>query len=141
MEPAHIYYKELVADKENIFIVNIAEQNEVDNVKFSKAQEYGMTRMTIISDIKDSSILKVTNERKLKALSKKIQELVKNKKEPNLDLTISNSETKDLITPFKKRSETDCSPTKLTFYSTTTRKNQEIAFYNYNEHLKKVGFE
>ena len=80
MEPAHIYYKELVADKENIFIVNIAEQNEVDNVKFSKAQEYGMTRMTIISDIKDSSILKVTNEKKLKALSEKIQELIKKKK-------------------------------------------------------------
>ena len=33
--------------------------------------------MTIIPDIKDSSILKVINEEKLKALSKKNQELVK----------------------------------------------------------------
>ena len=62
--------------------------------------------MTIVPDIKDSSILKVTNEKKLEAISEKIQELVKNKKEPNLDLTISNSETKDLIIPFKKKSET-----------------------------------
>ena len=122
MEPAYIYYKELAADKENIFTANIAEKNEVENVKFSKSQEYGVTGMTIIPDIKDSSILKVTNEKKLKALSEKIQELVKNKKEPNLDLTISNSETKDLIIPFKKRSETGCPPTKLTFYNTTTKK-------------------
>ena len=80
--------------------------------------------MTIIPDIKDSSILKVTNEKKLKALCEKIQELAKNKKESNLDLTISNSETKDLIIPFKKRSEKDCPPTKLTFYNTTTKKTR-----------------
>ena len=64
IEPAYIYYKELAADKKNIFTANIAEKNEVENVKFSKSQEYGVTGMTIIPDIKDSSILKVTNEKK-----------------------------------------------------------------------------
>ena len=80
-------------------------------------------------------------KKKLKGLTEIIQELVKNNKKENLDLTISNSATKDLIIPFKKRSETDCPPTKLTFYNTTTKKNEEIAFYNYYEHLKKFGFE
>ena len=41
-------------------------KNEVENVKFLKSQEYGVIGMTIISDIKDSSILKVTNEKNLK---------------------------------------------------------------------------
>ena len=77
MEPAYIYYKKLVADKENIFAANIAEKNEVENVKFSKFYKYGVTGMTIIPDIKDSSILKVTNEKKLKALSEKMQEIQK----------------------------------------------------------------
>ena len=71
MEPIHIFYKELLADVDNIFTANISEKNEVKNVKFLKSQEYGVTGMTIIPDIKDSSILSVTNEKKLKALSEK----------------------------------------------------------------------
>ena len=47
-------------------------KNEVENVKFSKSQEYGATGKTIIPDIKDSSILKVKNEKKLEALSENI---------------------------------------------------------------------
>ena len=71
MEPIHIFYKELLADVDNIFTANISKKNEVKNVKFLKSQEYGVTGMTIIPDIKDSSILSVTNEKKLKALSEK----------------------------------------------------------------------
>ena len=67
-------------------------------------------------------------KKKLKGLTEKIQELVKNNKKKNLDLTISNSATKDLIIPFKKRSETDCPPTKLTFYNTTTKKTKKFCF-------------
>ena len=55
----------------------------------------------------------------------------------DLDLAISNTETKDLIIPFKKISETNCPPTKLSFYNTATKKNEDIAFYNYYEHQKK----
>ena len=71
MEPIHIFYKELLVDVDNIFTANISEKNEEKNVKFLKSQEYGVTGMTIIPDIKDSSILSVTNEKKLKALSEK----------------------------------------------------------------------
>ena len=100
MKPTHIFYKELIADKENIFTANISQNNEVENVKFSKFHEYDITRISIKPDIGDSSL--VIDESKLKFLSEKIQELVKNKREPDLNLTISHSETKDLIIPLKK---------------------------------------
>ena len=35
MELVHIFYKELVADEENVFNLNISEKNEVENAKFS----------------------------------------------------------------------------------------------------------
>ena len=40
MDPIHIFYKELPADENNIFTADIAEKNEVVNVKFKKSQEY-----------------------------------------------------------------------------------------------------
>ena len=36
MEPTDIFYKELPVDKNNIFTANIAEKNEVEEVKFKK---------------------------------------------------------------------------------------------------------
>ena len=140
MKLTHIFYKELIADKENIFTANISQNNEVEIVKFSKFHEYDITRISIKPDIGDSSLVKVIDESKLKFLSERIQELVKNKREPDLNLTISHSETKDLIIPLKK-SETDYPPIKLTFFNTATRKNEEIVFYNYYKHFKKFGFE
>ena len=56
------------------------------------------------------------------------------KKHPDLDLKISIPETKDLLIPFHKKSAADCLPIKLTFYNTSTKKN-EIGFYNYFQHL------
>ena len=62
------------------------------------------------------------------------------KKEPDLNLKISNPETKDIIISFQKKSTTDCVLIKLTFYNTTIKKNEEIEFYNYFNHLQKFGF-
>ena len=116
MEPIHILYKELV---KIIFLQQIF-QKEMRLKRFRKSQEYGVTGMTIKPDIGNSSLVKVTDESKLKFLSEKIQELVKNKKEPDLNLTISHGETKDLLILFQKQSEKDCSPIKLKFYNPTT---------------------
>ena len=100
MEPV-CFYKELLADENNVFTANISEKNEVENVKFRKSQEYGIRSMSIKPDIDNSFLV-------LKFLSKKIQELVKTKKEPDLNLKISHSETKNVIIPFQKKSEKDC---------------------------------
>ena len=138
IEPIHIFYKELPVNENNIFTANITEKNQVENVKFKKSLEYTVTAKTINQDI-CSELVTVTDIDRLNFLGDSIQNLVKEKKEPDLDLKISNPETKDIIIPFQKRSATDCPPIKLTFYNTTTKKNEEIEFYNYFQHLQKFG--
>ena len=99
--------------------------------------EYAATGMSINQDI-DSDLLTVTDIDRQNFSSNNIQKLVKEKKEP--DLKISTPETIDIIIPFQKKSAADCPPIKLTFYNTTTKKNEEIEFYNYFQHLQMFGF-
>ena len=104
------------------------EEIEVENVSFDKNKECAVTGMTIKPDIVDSDIVKVTDQKKLESLSKRIQELVERKKEPDLDLKIVNPETKTVTIPFQKISKKGCPPIKLVFYNTKTEKNEEILF-------------
>ena len=126
-------------NENNIFTANITEKNEVENVKFNKTLEYAVTGLSINQDI-GSELVTAPDIDRLNFLSNSIQNLVKEKKEPDLDLKTSNPETKNITIPFQKRSATDCPPMKLTFYNTTTKKNEEIEFYNYFQHLQKFGF-
>ena len=59
--------------------------------------------MVIKSDIADSEQLKIENTKELDRISKEIQELIKNYKDPDLTLSISNPETKTLLLPFVKK--------------------------------------
>ena len=118
MEPIHIFYEELPVNENNIFIANLTEKNEVKNVRFKKSLEYSVTGVSISQDIGWT----LTDIDGQNFLRNTIQNLVKEKKEPDLDLKISNSETKNIIIPFQKRSATDCPPIKLTFYNSTTKK-------------------
>ena len=72
MEPAHIYHKELVADKENIFSANISQNNQLENIKYSKSHKYGATGMAIKPDIGSYFLMKVSDKQKLKEISEKI---------------------------------------------------------------------
>ena len=52
MEPIHIFHKELPLDENNIFMANLTEKNEVEEVKFKKLrniplQAYLLTKMLI----------------------------------------------------------------------------------------------
>ena len=58
--------------------------------------------MAFKPDIVDSDIVKVTAQKRLESLSKRIQELVETKKEPDLNLKIVNTEKKSLTRSFKK---------------------------------------
>ena len=71
MEPVHIFYKELLADEENIFTLNISEKNEVENLKFSESLEYVVTGMTINPDSESFTLIKVLDKAKLKIVSEK----------------------------------------------------------------------
>ena len=73
MKPINIFYKEQEIDGNNVFTVNISQENGVENVLFKKKKEYAITGMTIKADIVDSDIVKLTDQKKLESLSKRIR--------------------------------------------------------------------
>ena len=123
MEPIHIFYRELPIDKNNIFTANLAEKNEVEEVKFKTSKEYAITGLSISQDI-DSNVAAVTDTDREEIISNLTQKLVREKKDPNLDLRSYNEEAFEKITPFKKATESEIPPTKLTFYNATTKKTR-----------------
>ena len=125
MNPIHIFLKELKIDQDNTFTANVSQENKVENVVFNTDTEYAVTGMVIKPDIADSEPVKIENTKELDRISKEIQELIKNYKDPDLTLTISNPETKTLLLPFVKKDESDLPKRKLTYFKTTT-KNMKI---------------
>ena len=124
MEPIHIFYKEPPADENNIFTANVAEENEVEGVRFKKSKEYAITGLSINQDV-DS--IAATDTDRQEAICNLIQKLVKEKKDPDRHLWIYNEEEFEKIFPFKNKSESEIPPIKLTFYNTTTIK-KEVEF-------------
>ena len=96
MDPSYIYFKEIKIDQDNTFTANFSEENEIENVKFNKENEYGITGLTINADLPDKKILKIENEKEQDKISREIQELIKQNKEPNLTFIISHPETKSI---------------------------------------------
>ena len=47
MEFLHTFYKELPADEDNIFSLNLSENNKVDSVKFDKPKKYEISGLSI----------------------------------------------------------------------------------------------
>ena len=101
MDPVHIFFKELEIDQDNTFTANVSQENKVENVVFKTDKEYTVTGMVIKPDITDSELVKIENTKD--KISKEIQELIKNYKDPDLTLSISNPETKALLLPFVKK--------------------------------------
>ena len=122
MDPVHIFFKELEINQDNTFTANICQENEVENTVFNTDKEYAVTGMVIKPNITDSELVKIENTKELEKISKEIQELIKNYKDPDLTLNISNLETKTLLLPFVKKDESDLPKIKLTYFNTTTKK-------------------
>ena len=139
MDSIHIFYNELEIDKD-VFTSNISLENNVENVIFDKNKEYTVTGMTIKPEIIDSELVKIKNIKELDRISKEIQEITKNYKEPDLTLSISNPEIKAVLVPFVKKSESELPRIKLTFFNTITNKNEDFFVYDYYKHLKRFGF-
>ena len=124
MEPIHIFYKELPVDESNIFTANRAEEIEKEEVRFQKSKEYAVTGLFINQDI-DSRLVAVTHADWQEAISNLIQKLLKEKKDPGIDLCIYNEEAFEKIIPFKKKRESEIPPIKPTFYNTTTKNKRK----------------
>ena len=139
MDSIHIFYNELEIDKD-VFTSNISLEKNVENVIFDKNKEYTVTGMTIKPEIIDSELVKIKNIKELDRISKEIQEITKNYKEPDLTLSKSNPEIKAVLVPFVKKSESELPRIKLTFFNTITNKNEDFFVYDYYKHLKRSGF-
>ena len=83
----------------------------------------------------------VADVEKQEAMSNLIQKLVKEKREPELNLKIYCEEAFEKIIPFEKKESSKVPNQKLTYYNTTTKKQEEVEFYDYFLHLEKFGFE
>ena len=103
-----------------------------------KSKEYVITCLSINQDV-HSDLVSVTYTDIQEAISNSIQKLVKEKKDPDLDLRIYNEEVFEKIIPFKKKTKSEIPPMQLTFYNTTTKIQEEVEFYNYMLHLEKYG--
>ena len=123
MDPAHIFYKDLKIDQDNIFTANISKENEIKNILFSDKKEYAITGLTIKPNSLDSDPTKIKNDKELDIIRKEIQELIKDYKERDLTLSIYNPETKTLLLRItQKKNEKDLPKIKLTCFNTTTEK-------------------
>ena len=76
MEPVHIFYKDLPADENTIFVANLTEKNEIEKIKFKKSREQAVNQ-----DI-GTDFIAVGETDKQEISSKLIQKLVKEKREP-----------------------------------------------------------
>ena len=121
MNPLHIFFKELEIDQDNTFTANVSQENGVENVIFNTDEEYAVTGMVTKPDIVDSELVKIENTKELDRISKEIQEIIKNYKDLDLNLSISSPETKTLLLPFVKKDESDLPKAKLTYFNITTK--------------------
>ena len=122
MDPSNICFNEIKNDPNNTFTAHFSEENEIENVKFSKEYKYGITGLTINVNLPEKKILKIENEKEQDKISREIQELIKQNKEPNLTFIISHPETKSIRIPFVKKNEIELPKKKLTFFNTSTKK-------------------
>ena len=97
--------------------------------------------MTIKSIVKDSELLKIENFKEQKKVSEKVKELIKKYKEPDLTLLVFNPETNTLKIPFEKKDESILPKIKLSYFNTSTKKNEDFLVYDYTGHLTKFGFD
>ena len=126
MDPIHIFFKELEINQDNTLTAIVSQENEVENVVVNTDTEYAVTGMVIKPDIADSELVKIENNKELDRIRKEIQELIKSYKDSDLTLNISNPKIKTLLLPFVKKDESDLPKIKLTYFNTTTKKNEDL---------------
>ena len=75
MNPAHIYFKEIDIDQDEIFSINFTKENEIANVIFDKDNEHAITGLKINAELPDKKTLKIENVEEQNRVSGEIQEL------------------------------------------------------------------
>ena len=136
MEYLHVFHKEISVVEKNIFLANLAENNDVDQIKFDKYKTYAMSGLSIYQDT--PSNVSLPNVEGTKALSNTLRTYVEEKNKFNIDLKIYKEDHFDITVSFVKR--TDVLINEFKYHDTATQKEEIIEFYNYYDHLKNFGF-
>ena len=117
MEFSHIFYKEVSADEDNIFSVNLSENNDFHQIKFDKSKKYAISGLSIDSNIQMGVLL--PNVEGKKALSDILRAYAQERNKFNLDLRISRKDWFDIRVPFRKI--TDVLINGFEYYATATQ--------------------
>ena len=104
MEPVHVFSSELPLEENNIFSVNLAENNETEEIKFKKSKNYTIRGVAINQEV-NSDFVPLSNVHAQNALSDFIRTYSNEKDNLKLDLRIYNEESFDVIIPFTKRTD------------------------------------
>ena len=78
MEPVHVFNKDFPVDENNIFVANLTEKNEAEEIKFKKSREYAVTGLSMNQEI-GTDFIAVEETDRQEVLNKLIQKLVKEK--------------------------------------------------------------
>ena len=130
------FWKEIPVDEDNIFSTNLAENNEVEQIKFKKSKIYAISGLSVDQDIQFN--VSLPNIERKKTLSDILRIYAQEKEKFDLDLKIYKENWFDIVVPSKKR--TDVLINGFQYYDTTIQKQETIEFYNYYYHHKNFGF-
>ena len=139
MEPGHVFYNELLLNENNIFSANLTGNNEIEEIKFKKSNNYAISGLSVNQEIDNKEFFPLPNTDAEHQLSELMRAYSKEKEKFNLNLSMYIEESFDIIIPFQKRK--DVLVNGFQYYDTTTKKQETIQFYDYFYHQEKFGFE
>ena len=93
MEPAHIFYNELPLNENNIFSTNLTENNQTEEIKFKKSNNYAINRLSINQEIDNKEFVPLPNADAEHQLSEFMRAYSKEKEKLNLNLRMYSEES------------------------------------------------
>ena len=61
MEPVHLFYNKLLLDENNIFSSNLTENNDTQEIKFKKSNNYAISGLSINQEIDNKEFIPLPN--------------------------------------------------------------------------------
>ena len=105
MEPGHVFYNELLLNENNIFSANLTGNNETEEIKFKKSNNYAISGLSVNQEIDNKEFFPLPNTDAEHQLSELMRAYSKEKEKFNLNLRMCSKESFDIIIPFQERTD------------------------------------